>query len=153
MLSEFSLSIERVRRHSAFRFLVVGVLSFVVDLGALVLLHGGLKIPLPVATGLAYAFAFVVNFGLNRIWAFEANGAVARQLRRYLYLCAVNLGLSVVFVPAIAWAGLPYVWAKSITAAGIAVANYFVSRRWIFVSQPVSSSARGGGSERGPQSV
>jgi putative flippase GtrA len=117
---------------SALRFLVVGGLSFVTDAGALYLLHGVLRVWLPAATALAFGCAFVVNFGLNRIWAFRAGGAVARQLRRYLALVLANLLLTVALVPGLAWLGLPYLVAKVCTTAMLTVVNYAVSRRWVF---------------------
>jgi putative flippase GtrA len=118
--------------HSGVRFLVVGGLSLATDTGALFVLHGVLKIWLPVATALAYAVAFVVNFGLNRTWAFGADGALGRQLWRYLALVAVNLVLTVGIVQGLVWAGLGYLVAKVATALVLAVANYLVSRKWIF---------------------
>lgn len=119
-------------RHSAVRFLVVGGLSVIADTGALFVLHGVLGIWLPVATALAYAVAFVVNFGLNRTWAFGADGAIGRQLWRYLALVAANLVITVLLVQGLVWAGLGYLVAKVLTALGLAVVNYLVSRRWIF---------------------
>jgi putative flippase GtrA len=118
--------------NSALRFLVVGGLSLAADTGALFVLHGVLGIWLPVATALAYAVAFVVNFGLNRTWAFGAGGAIGPQLWRYLALVAVNLVLTVVVVQGLVWVGVTYLAAKVVTATGLAVINYLVSRKLIF---------------------
>lgn len=128
-----SQAIASLARHSAVRFLVVGVLSIAADAGLLALLHGVLRIWLPVATALAFAGAFVVNFGLNRGWAFGSSASMGRQLRRYLLLVAANLALTVVFVSGLTWLGLMYLIAKLITAAVLAAANYVISRRWIFI--------------------
>jgi putative flippase GtrA len=126
-------TLSRVARSSGLRYIVVGVLSFVTDAGALFVLHGLLHVWLPLATGLAFASAFVVNFGLNRVWAFRASGAVGRQLRRYLSLVAANLVATVVLVPALTSLGLPYLVAKACTTVLLAIVNYFVSRKWIFL--------------------
>lgn len=115
------------------RFLVVGVLSFLADGGALFVLHGLLGVTLPLAAGLAFASAFVVNFGLNRIWAFRSDGAVGRQLGRYLALVVANLGLTVLLVPGLTSLGLPYLVAKVGTTGLLALANYLISRKWIFL--------------------
>jgi putative flippase GtrA len=114
------------------RFLVVGGLSLVADAGSLFVLHGVLKIWLPPATALAYGIAFVVNFGLNRAWVFQANGSAVRHLQRYIALVIVNLGITVVVVPALAAMGMQYLYAKLATAFVLACANYVVSRRWVF---------------------
>jgi putative flippase GtrA len=130
---DFTQSVSMLARHSAVRFLVVGVLSLATDAGSLFILHGVLGIWLPVATALAYAAAFVINFGLNRIWAFETSSAMGRQLWRYLALVAVNLCFTVISVQALVWLGVEYLVAKMVIAVGLAVINYVVSRKWIFV--------------------
>lgn len=132
MASELPVSLARLARHSAVRFFTVGGISFVVDTGSLIVFHGWFGIWLPLATTMAFGVAFVVNFGLNRIWAFGSDGAVGRQLTRYTYLVVANLGLTVALVQGLTWAGLSYVWAKIVTTTILAIANYFVSRLWVF---------------------
>jgi putative flippase GtrA len=131
--TDFAQSISTLARHSAVRFLVVGVLSLATDAGSLFLLHGVLGIWLPLATALAYAVAFMVNFGLNRAWAFAASGGMGRQLWRYLALVAVNLFFTVLLVQSLVWLGVEYLVAKMMIAIGLAVINYIVSKKWIFV--------------------
>ncbi|HCT81500.1 MAG TPA: hypothetical protein DGG94_20665 [Micromonosporaceae bacterium] len=114
------------------RFLIVGVLSLAADAGALFLLHGVIRIWLPVATALAYGIAFFVNFGLNRAWVFQASGSMTRHLQRYMGLVVVNLLLTVIAVQSLTWLGMQYMVAKIATAVVLAVANFFVSRRWVF---------------------
>jgi putative flippase GtrA len=133
MLTGSPGAMARLTNHSAARFLVVGGLSLVVDAGSLIVFHGWLGIWLPLATTMAFGVAFVVNFGLNRLWAFGSDGAVGRQLTRYIYLVLANLGLTVVLVQALTWAGMVYVVAKLVTAVILAILNYLVSRRWIFI--------------------
>jgi putative flippase GtrA len=123
----------RAGRSSALRFLITGVLSFIADAGLLFVFHGLLHIWLPVATALAFAGAFVVNFGLNRIWAFQADGPVGRQLFRYLLLVVANLFATVALVSGLAGLGLPYLVAKAGATGVLAVVNYLVSRKWIFL--------------------
>ena len=123
----------RATRSSAVRFLIAGVLSFVADAGLLYVLHGLLHVWLPLATALAFAGAFVVNFGLNRVWAFQAGGAVGRQLFRYVCLVVANLFATVALVSGLAALGLPYLVAKACATALLAVVNYVVSRKWIFL--------------------
>jgi putative flippase GtrA len=127
-------------RHSVVRFVLAGGLSFIADAGCLWALHGLLHLWLPAATALAYGAAFVVNFGLNRRWAFAGQGSgggrMGRQLRRYLLLVGANLVLTVAGVQGLTWLGLPYLGSKVITAAVLAVLNYVASRYWIFLRAP-----------------
>lgn len=127
------------------RFVVVGVLSLIADVGSLYVLHGLLYVWLPVATATAYGIAFIVNFGLNRIWVFRAPGAVGRQLQRYGALVAVNLAVTVFTVQVLTWSGMPYLYAKLLIAFVLAVVNFFVSRRWIFVPVPAPVASGVGG--------
>jgi len=122
----------RTSRHSGFRYVVVGAASVAVDAGTLYLLHGRAGLWLPVATALAFVAAFGVNFGLNRAWSFDGVRPLGRQLSRYFALVALNLPATVLAVQALTWLGLPYLVAKLVTAAVLAVVNYLVSRRWVF---------------------
>ena len=122
----------RAYEHSLFRYLVIGVLSFAADAGTLYLTHGVFHIWLPLATTIAYALAFVVNFGLNRAWAFESSSPVGRQLTRYIGLVLVNYLLTLAIVTGLAALGVAYLLAKVI-ATGVTVAlNYVAYRTWVF---------------------
>ncbi|MFC4109049.1 GtrA family protein [Micromonospora zhanjiangensis] len=132
-MSSAVASIASLTRRSSVRFLIVGGLSVATDTGALFVFHGVLGLWLPVATVLAFATAFVVNFGLNRVWAFGATGAVGGQVWRYLALVLVNLVATVLLVQGLTWAGLPYLVAKVVTAGALAAMNYVVSKKWIFI--------------------
>ncbi len=124
--------IRRIYRHSLSRYLCIGGLSFIADVGILFLTHGVLHIWLPLATTLAYLVAFVVNFGLNRIWAFESNAPVGKQLTRYCALVAVNYGLTLAVVTGLAALGLEYLIAKAIATALTVLINYVAYRHWVF---------------------
>jgi putative flippase GtrA len=122
----------RVARHSAVRFLLVGGLSAGIDAGLLVLLHGVLGVWLPLATYLAVATSFVVNFSVNRFWSFHSFHPVGRQLYRYLILAAGNWAFTVAMVTGLVWLGLHYLVAKAFTLAVAAVLNYIGYRLWVF---------------------
>src|SRR3954452_20268239 len=77
----------RVVSGTAWRFLVTGGLSYLVDTGTLILLHELSNWPVLWATTGAYLVAFVFIFTLNRVWVFEAtDGAMGVQTVRYLIL-------------------------------------------------------------------
>jgi putative flippase GtrA len=114
------------------RFLIIGVFSFVVDAGTLFLTHGLLHMWLPLATTLAYAVAFTVNFGLNRLWTFGSTAALKGQATRYAALIGLNYLITLLIVNGLAAAGLSYLIAKVLSTAVIAGINYFVYRNWVF---------------------
>jgi putative flippase GtrA len=114
------------------RFLIIGVLSFIIDAGTLFLTHGLLKMWLPLATTIAYAVAFTVNFGLNRVWAFGSTAAVTGQATRYIALTGVNYLITLLIVDGLAALGMSYLLAKVIATAVIAGINYVAYRNWVF---------------------
>jgi putative flippase GtrA len=128
-------TISRLGRSSAVRFVIVGGASMATNLAALFLLHGVRALPLWLAAAMSYLTAFGVNFGLNRVWTFEADGAMFGHLWRYLSLSLLNLVLTTVLVPGLTALGLPYLISQATTTVSLATANFLVSRRWIFTRQ------------------
>ncbi|MFF5079796.1 GtrA family protein [Actinoplanes sp. NPDC000266] len=123
----------RITRSSGFRFLIVGGTSVVVDAGLLWVLHGVVGMWLEPATALAFLAGFLVNFLLNRQWAFASTGRLHHQLAKYLALVAVNLLITVLLVKFLTSLGLMYLIAKVLTTAALSTINYFISRKWIFI--------------------
>ena len=126
-------AVVRFTQHSAFRFVLVGGASVVVDAGLLYVLHGRLGMWLPPATAIAFLAGFLVNFALNRQWSFGAAGALRHQLIRYLALVACNLLVTVALVQGLTWLGVPYLVAKVVTTAALSAVNYVISKKWIFI--------------------
>ncbi|MEU9509077.1 GtrA family protein [Micromonospora sp. NPDC048170] len=118
--------------HSASRFLLVGALSYLFDLGVLVVLHGLLGVPLAVATTLAFGSTLLLNFGLNRAFAFRSTGLAGPAFVRYLALVVVNYVLTLLMVTGFAALGVSYVVAKTGATAVNAVLNYVAYRWWVF---------------------
>ncbi len=128
-----------LRHHPAPRFLVVGFVTFLVDIGSLELLHGVLHVGLALSTVVAYAIAFSVNFFASRQWTFKttALGTKARrQMVRYLVLVGINLCLTLLIVLGLSSVGVPYLLAKVISVCIIAVGNFFAYRHWVFATRP-----------------
>jgi putative flippase GtrA len=124
------------------RFLIIGVLSFIVDAGTLFLTHGVLHMWLPLATTLAYAVAFTVNFTLNRLWTFGSTAALTGQAARYIALTGLNYLITLLIVNGLAATGISYLLAKVVSTAIIAGINYFAYRHWVF--RPQSGPRRAG---------
>ena len=70
-------------RHALLTYLVIGGLSFVVDLGLLLLLSGPGGLPVWLAATVGYWTSVLVNFGLNRRSMGGGSGRLRVQSMRY----------------------------------------------------------------------
>lgn len=113
-------------------FIVVGGVSYAVDTGTLFALHGPLGAGLAVATTVAYLLALVVNFSLNRAFAFGGGRPVGAALVRYLVLCAGSYAATLAIVIGLSGLGLNYLLAKTAAVALTATVNFVVCRCWVF---------------------
>jgi putative flippase GtrA len=121
-------------RHSAPRFVIVGCVGAVLDVGLLRLCFGSLGMPLLLATAVAYVGSAGPVFVVNRQWSFGpgSGGPVHRQVLRYLSLTVANLLSTVALVGVLHWIGVFYLLAKVVAIAVNAVANFFAYERWVF---------------------
>lgn len=118
--------------HSSSRYLFVGGVSFVVDLGVLAVLHSLVRLPLSAATTLAFATGLVINFGLNRTFAFRSQSRVRPAFIRYLMLVGVNYIMTLGIVVGLTSVLFPYPVAKTAATMINACFNYLAYRWWIF---------------------
>lgn len=123
--------LRRIAGHQVTRFLVAGAIGYSFDLGLLVLLHTVLGWRLSLATSVAFAATFVLNFWLNRA-AFRAHGMVGPELVRYAGLVALTWGVTVGVTSGLAVLGLPYLVAKTASTVVIAGLNYAGYRWFVF---------------------
>lgn len=114
------------------RFLLVGGLSFVLDLGLLVLLHEVFGVALWAATPIAFIVSLVFNFLLQRAFTFRATNKKSISAFKYLLLVAFNIVVTDLIVVGFDALGWSYVYGKTIATGLTTVWNYFLYRHWIF---------------------
>jgi putative flippase GtrA len=117
------------------RFCAVGLGTFLLDEGALIVLHGPARLPLALATALAYTLAALLNFVLSRQWVFEqaSNGARPRTaLVRYVIVIVIGLLITAALVPALQAIGIDYRVGKVLVSGLVGIANYFAFPMWVF---------------------
>ena len=125
----------RARIAEVVRFCAVGLATFGLDEGCLILLHSQGHLALGLATALAYAVASLLNFILSRQWVFEqaSNGASPRTaLIRYVVVIVVGLLITAAAVPALSALGLDYRIGKLVVSILVGIANYFIFPWWVF---------------------
>lgn len=121
------------------KFLVVGVVSFGIDYGLLLILQDEFGVQLNVATTVAFLLGLIVNFTLNKIWTFKApKGAKqsSRQAFQYGLLVVLNLILTNIIVSSAEGIGFGPELSKPVATATIMALNYIVYNKIIFRSVP-----------------
>ncbi|MGY4540239.1 putative flippase GtrA [Arthrobacter sp. UYNi723] len=127
---------------SVVRFLIVGGLSFALDMGLLVILHEVLRVDLWIATPIAFVVSLVFNFLLQRLFTFRATNHGGVSAARYLLLVLFNVVVSDLIVTgfdALAWS---YIAGKVTATVLTTVWNYFLYRHWIFKNSPSMENIR-----------
>lgn len=114
------------------RYLLVGGLAFVVDIGLLWLFHEVFGVPLGISTPIAFLLSFALTFVLQRTLTFRTDAGIMGSAVKYTILVAFNTVATTLIVTAGAAVGLPWVWAKVIAVAATTIWNYFGYRYWIF---------------------
>lgn len=123
----------RVYRHSLTRFLAFSTFGLSFDLTVLWLLRELTTLPLLVAVTIAFVLTYVLNFFLNRHFAFDAShGQVGGQLGRFLPQVTADYLLVLFGVAALVSLGVPELVARTISSATNAILNYTAYRWWTF---------------------
>jgi putative flippase GtrA len=135
-------------------FNLVGVLGFVVQLGALtVMLHAGW--PYLIATVLAVEAAILHNFAWHERWTWRDRPACGRErlarLRRFHLLNGlISLGGNVALMALLyGLVGLPALVASTIAIVACSLVNYFASELAVFtMARDARDISRPAGAER-----
>ncbi|MEV7604682.1 GtrA family protein [Paenarthrobacter sp. NPDC089322] len=134
--------IAKLLASSLFRFLVVGGLSFLVDLGLLALCFQVFGWPLWLATGAGFWGSFFFNYFLQRHFAFGGGGTALGGVLRYSGLLAFNTVAVMGIVELFQFLGAGYVVGKVVATIVTMGWNYFIYKHWIFPhkKQPKNAS-------------
>lgn len=130
--------VRRLSGSSVVRFLLIGCLSFALDLGLLAFLHEVLAVELWIATPVAFLVSLVFNFLLQRIFTFRATNRRGVSAMKYILLVVVNIFVSDIIVTGFDALGWSYIIGKTMATVLTTVWNYFLYRHWIFQSSPTT---------------
>jgi putative flippase GtrA len=112
------------------RYLLIGAVTFLLDLAVLIAVRSGLGWPLPVAITLGYAVALTANYLLNRVLTFHSPAPVGPESLRYAGAVAVNFGVVLLGVTSgLAALGVPYQVAR-VAAGGAEAVFLYCALRW-----------------------
>ncbi|GAA3319835.1 hypothetical protein GCM10017710_43340 [Arthrobacter ramosus] len=128
-----------VQRSHLLKFLIVGGLSFAIDLGLLVLLHEGLGVDLWFATPAAFLSSLVFNYFVQRSYTFQSNNRAHISMFRYGLLVVFNVFATDVIVNFFDTLALTYAGGKVVSTVSTMTWNFFLYKYWIFRSDSRTS--------------
>lgn len=122
-----------IGRHPLPRFLLLATIGFGFDLALLSALHAFTRLPSAAAVSVAFWVTYVLNFLLNRSFAFSADDrAIGPQLARFVPQVLGDYALTLGAVLALHATGVDLVVARVIAGATNLVFNYTLYRWWTF---------------------
>jgi putative flippase GtrA len=117
-----------------FKFLVIGVLSFAIDLGTLTLLKEFLRVDLWIATPIAFIVSLVFNFWAQRVFTFRASNNASASFLKYGALVVFNTFATDVIVNMVNAVGFGYAAGKVCATIATMAWNFLLYKYWIFRS-------------------
>jgi len=116
------------------RFIIVGGISFAIDLGLLMLLHEVFLVDLILATPIAFLTSLGFNYALQRIFTFRADNGKSVSFIKYILLVIFNTFATDVIVNLIDWLGAGYQIGKVVSTVLTTAWNFLLYKHWIFKS-------------------
>ena len=126
---------DRATRGEILRFGLVGVSSVGVYLVIIITLMKLTPFPLPTAAVVAYMFAMVWNYLLQRNWTFRSKNKHSFVVPRFIIVHAVGIVINAASLHVLATgAGLSYVVAQVVAIVFVATWSYLVQKIWVFMA-------------------
>lgn len=117
------------------RYLIVGGISVAVDYGTLLLCYYVFGFDLGVATTVGFLVGLVINFLLNKLWAFQAAGGAKQtteQALKVALLVVFNLVVTNIAVVYLNKVNVGPEISKILTTLMITLWNYILYKKHIF---------------------
>jgi len=122
--------------HRLFKFAVVGASGVLVNMCALAILKGILRMPLEFAGALAIEISIMSNFMLNDLWTWRDSRWRSFWGRMWRYHLSVGITAFGINYPVLLiitkFAGIQYLWANLIGIALASLANFVINHFWTY---------------------
>lgn len=120
----------------AILFLIVGVITLLIDLSVTVILNKFLHFPPYLSSSIGFLSGFVFNFPMNRKKVFnhsvDDRFKLTVQIYLYIALCAFNLFVTSVASEVLVYIGLHIAIAKILITGTISVWNFLIFKFFVF---------------------
>ena len=126
------------------KFLVVGVMNFLVDYGVLSLLNGALGMPLVFANIISYSCGIINSFIMNRYWTFKIKlKFFSVHFLKFIFVNLVSLGVNTLAVYILGdLYSLPNIVAKLIATVFSFVVNFSGNKLLVFREDDTGANAQ-----------
>lgn len=126
--------LQNLLQHAVFRYLFVGGLAYIVDIGILVGLHNGLHTHRAVAAGASFWGGLLFSFLLQKLVAFQDYKkelkAISRQIAWYVVLIGFNYALTLIIVGL--FPDKELILSRTVAVATTSLWNFFFYKHIIF---------------------
>lgn len=124
-----------VRHHRRIaRYLLVGMVSFLLDVATLWLAYRMFHLPIAESTTLGFIVGLGFNFSASKLFTFRARSDTPGQALRYTALLGLNYFLTLAIVSASEAWGPGFVAGKLCSVGLITSLNYLVLSHWVFAA-------------------
>ena len=121
------------------RFCVVGATTTVVYVTIILSLLKLTGLPLAPASAVAYLFAMVLNYLLQRNWTFVSKKKHSIAVPRFIFVHAIGIVINALTLQVLTvHVGLRYAVSQIVAVLLIAVWSYLALKIWVFVKGPRS---------------
>jgi putative flippase GtrA len=124
-----------LRSWSFLKSILSGGITALVDLSLLFVFREPLHWPYWLAINSAFVIAILVNFSLQRFWAFSHQELhlVHKHFARFIFVAMGNFMMNslIMFLLSVTF-GIWYLWAQVLTTGMLAVVNFTLYRRFVF---------------------
>jgi putative flippase GtrA len=115
-------------------FVLTGATSAAVNIGLFAVFWSWLRFNYLVAVTLAYGFAVIVHFNMNRRLTFRCHGAnFSSHLTKYIIMLTINFMITLLIVnftvKGLHWS--PY-WSVVVSIGVTMMISYYLARNWVF---------------------
>ncbi|NTU69548.1 GtrA family protein [bacterium] len=134
MIYIYDLFWGKVISNKLFRFLVVGVVTFVMYYALLSLLYSYMHIVYWLAIAVSYVISVVFHYLSNRSYTFRASGSrIGGQLLKYVVMAAMNYIIQLIAVFVLYEViGVWFYYAVVVGTALTFIVGYVLMRGWVF---------------------
>ncbi len=130
----YSLNYLTLHRSQLTKFIITGLITFVIYFLCFHFLYGLLHLGYRIAASIAYFITVVSHFMLNRLFTFKANQQlIAHNLWKYILMLGLNY-INMLFIMWLVVAvtkNSPYIGIIASTGTG-AIMNFFVMKHFVF---------------------